>query len=446
MNGASTRPVAIIGAGFAGLVAARELARRSIPFVVFEATSQVGGLARSFKDEEGFGHDLGAHFITNRLAREIGVEDQCMDVRRYGETVVLGGNRYSYPFGLLRTPRYVRGAVTARLSGSNGALSAAEYFESQFGAPMANEVILPLIEAWSGAPSAELAASVGEKISAGVAETIWLKAAAAVTRRAVANGYCREMPQSARVWHVYPERGVGVLSRALADELGGSIRLETPAEAIFVEDETVSGIRAGGEEMDVSAVLSTAPVHVLPNLVQGTDSLDHLRNFRYRPMAFVNLRLEGRGLLPNVVVWTPDEHLPFFRLTEAIQSMPWLAPEGKTIITLDFGCEVGDELWEMTDDELGELSLAGLEESIPDVRERVLGWQVLKTPIAYPKFLLSYERERQAWEAGTGIDGLVSIGRNGEFAHILMEDVYWRTIRKVRRLAEEQGWEYAPGP
>ena len=31
----------------------------------------------------------------------------------------------------------------------------------------------------------------------------------------------------------------------------------------------------------------------------------------------------------------------------------------------------------------------------------------------------------------------MSVGRNGEFDHLLMEDVYWRTVRRIRRLAEE---------
>ena len=53
-------------------------------------------------------------------------------------------------------------------------------------------------------------------------------------------------------------------------------------------------------------------------------------------------------------------------------------------------------------------------------------------------FHVDYEADRQSLvDHGTGVDRLVSIGRNGEFAHILMEDVYWRTMRKVRRLAAE---------
>jgi hypothetical protein len=44
--------------------------------------------------------------------------------------------------------------------------------------------------------------------------------------------------------------------------------------------------------------------------------------------------------------------------------------------------------------------------------------------------------EYRNFEQSTGIENLLSIGRNGEFAHIFMEDVYWRTRKKVRHLIE----------
>jgi protoporphyrinogen oxidase len=186
---------------------------------------------------------------------------------------------------------------------------------------------------------------------------------------------------------------------------------------------------------EASAVVSTAPVHILAKLVQGTDALRHLAAFRYRPMVLVNMRFTGRGLLPDVVTWTPARELPFFRLTEATWSMPWLAPQGKTTINADIGCVVGDPLWTMTDEALGELCVRHLEQIVPSARARYLGCRVMRTPIAHPIFLRQYEAERQAFAAGNPVEGLYSIGRNGEFAHILMEDVYWRTVDRMRVLA-----------
>jgi oxygen-dependent protoporphyrinogen oxidase len=66
-----------------------------------------------------------------------------------------------------------------------------------------------------------------------------------------------------------------------------------------------------------------------------------------------------------------------------------------------------------------------------------LGSNVLRTPIAYPVFLNTYEKERQDFEQSTNIDNLLSIGRNGEFAHRFMEDIYWRTRKKIKDFLEK---------
>ena len=71
---------------------------------------------------------------------------------------------------------------------------------------------------------------------------------------------------------------------------------------------------------------------------------------------------------------------------------------------------------------------------LPDARRRYLGCRVLRTPVAYPVFLKEYEAERRSLEMSTGVQGLYSIGRNGEFSHLLMEDIYWRTLRRVHEL------------
>jgi protoporphyrinogen oxidase len=147
--------------------------------------------------------------------------------------------------------------------------------------------------------------------------------------------------------------------------------------------------------------------------------------------------MQGRGLLPDVAFWTPESELfPFFRLQETTISMPWLAPEGKTVISADIGCQVGDELWNMSDEELGELCVKHLEPIIADARQRYLGCHVLRTPIAYPVLLSSYETQRKRLRQDTGIDGLYSVGRNGEFDHIMMEDGYHHVRDTAREIAK----------
>ena len=106
------------------------------------------------------------------------------------------------------------------------------------------------------------------------------------------------------------------------------------------------------------------------------------------------------------------------------------APGGYIFITKGLLLSLKDEA------ELAELCLASIVEVIPDARARYLGYNVLRTPIAYPVFLNKYEQARQNFERSTNIENLLSIGRNGEFSHIFMEDVYWRTRKKVQKLIE----------
>jgi protoporphyrinogen/coproporphyrinogen III oxidase len=431
------KPIAIIGGGLAGLTAANYLQQKNVPFVLYEAGKKIAGLATSFKDEEGFSYDFGAHFVTNRLAAMIGVSGECKTIKHYSETVLLGGKTYAYPFGLMKIPRMTLSGVKSRLFKNGKEKTAQNWFRSRYGKALADEVALPLIEAWSGAKADQLSSSVGESLPGSIAKTIYLKIAGKVLKRAVCIGYSRELPESANVWHVYPNGGVHTLCEKLAEGIKDKIKLESPVEEIIVENEKVVAVRAKGKLQEVSAVISTAPVNILAKLVKGTDKLNKLAKFRYRPMTFINMRFEGRGLLPDVVLWLPEDKYPFFRLTEATLSMPWLAPEGKTIITVDIGCEKDDEFWKMENEKLAEFCLEHLTSIIPDAREKYLGCHVLRTPISYPVFLNEYEAERQDFEKGTGIENLLSVGRNGEFSHIFMEDVYWRTLQKTRELLNQ---------
>jgi protoporphyrinogen/coproporphyrinogen III oxidase len=74
---------------------------------------------------------------------------------------------------------------------------------------------------------------------------------------------------------------------------------------------------------------------------------------------------------------------------------------------------------------------------IAGAEERFLGCRVLRTPFAYPVFLNEYENDRKRFRESTGVERLHSIGRNGEFDHLLTEDVYWRTMTKMNSIAQE---------
>ena len=94
----------------------------------------------------------------------------------------------------------------------------------------------------------------------------------------------------------------------------------------------------------------------------------------------------------------------------------------------------------MADDDLIELCLDALERVVARTGPDPLGGRVLRQPLGYPVFHTRLRsRPPAAGHDGTGIEGLLSIGRNGEFDHILMEDIYWRTLARIEAwVAAEQ--------
>jgi oxygen-dependent protoporphyrinogen oxidase len=434
-------PVIIVGAGLAGLTSAIHLKRHGVPFRLFEASPKLAGLARSEQSSDGYTYDFGAHFITTRLAATVGYSTRCRTLAQYGETVHYANRMYRYPLGLMRSPRFLFDAVKQKISGvisRKPVVSAADWFRNAYGRALADDIALPLVEAWSGVPGDQLSRAVGDKIPGSLPGTLMLKLAGRFTHRPVAIGYCGSLPESPHVWHVYPLGGIGALCEHMAAEVADHIETQSPVEAIHTDGQQVVGVTVKGHELPASAVISTAPVHILSKLVKGTDRLSHLSRFQYRAMVFVNLRLKGRGLLPDVVLWTPKDDFPFFRLTEVPMAMPWLAPDGMTLITADIGAAVNNKTWTMSDEALGELCIEHLQRLVPNAKSAYQGCRVLRVPLAYPIFRLDYEPDRKNFETGTGIKNLYSVGRNGEFGHYLMEDVYWRTRRRIKDLIQPQ--------
>ncbi len=434
----SSGPVVIIGAGYAGLVAAKRLLAEKIPFRIFEASESVAGLAATFTDMPGFKYDFGTHLITNRLANTLGIQHQCRDVSYFGESVVLRERTYSYPFGMIAVPRFALSALASRFASSGVSVDAATWAETTLGRVMAREVAIPLMESLTGTPAEELAPAVGSKLPS-VLRTLMLRTSARISGKAVAIGYCQDLPENAGVWHVYPEGGIVMICKGLAADIGEHIRLKTPVKRVIVENGVATGVETSDGLQPASAVISTAPVNVLPRLAPEAEQLKKFGAFRYSSMLFVNIFLRGRGLLPNVAVWFPEKKYDFFRVQEPPISLPWTAPENQTYLTFDIGCEVGGALWNEDDSALAESCMDQLRDVVPDIRSRFIGARVLRTKIAYPVYLKAYEEERKNLSRSTGVRGLHSVGRNGEFAHILMEDVYLRTMRRASAVVDELG-------
>lgn len=131
--GAAARPprIAIIGAGYAGLAAAVELAARDIPVTVFEASRTLGGRARRV-ERNGIALDNGQHILvgayreTLRLMRRVGLDPDRALLRLPLTLVYPGHLRLRAP--RLPAPLHLAWALAAARGAGGGEKLAAMQF------------------------------------------------------------------------------------------------------------------------------------------------------------------------------------------------------------------------------------------------------------------------------------------------------------------------------
>ena len=221
--------VAVVGAGLAGLSAARELARSGAEVVVLEARDRVGGRVWSRQLDNGAIVEMGAEFVLpgNTAVRELADE--------YGLGFWDKGMRYGQ--------REPRGVDTDA--------------EALFAAAAVVEEALPTVDPDMGArPFLE-----GLDIPKGALEALLARVEIS-SANSVDVVAARDL---AGLAHVDDQPAPSVaggndrLAHALAEELGPAIHLRSPVERIAWSHDGVR-VTANGDELDAAACVVAVPV------------------------------------------------------------------------------------------------------------------------------------------------------------------------------------------
>jgi protoporphyrinogen oxidase len=382
-----TRPhVVVIGAGFTGLSAAWELARRGVGVTVLEADPEVGGLAGTFEVQgerlEKFYH----HWFTNDahvgdLVKELGVEDRV--VYRPTRTGMYFANsvfRMSSPMDVLKfTPlrlvdRMRLGLLALRARAVKDwkpleAVTAEEWLVRLGGRNVYRVVWEPL-----------LAGKFGPFASSISAVWFWNKLKL--------RGGSRDRTGAEML--AYYRGGFAALADRLAEEivrLGGTIETRRPAVGFEVRDGVVAAVRTPRGPIAADAVLATTSLpifadlvepHVEPNYVERLRAIDYLAN--------VCLVLElDRSLSSTYWLNVNDPGFPFVGVIEHTNFEPASTYGGRHIVYLSKYLPESAELFRMTEDEVVAYCLPYLERMFPAFDRRwILGAHVWKARFSQP--------------------------------------------------------------
>jgi protoporphyrinogen oxidase len=429
-----TQRVVVLGAGPAGLGAAYRLSSLGLAQVtVLEQQACVGGNAGSF-DLEGMRLDYGSHrlhpacapAILNDLRRLLG--NDLLRRPRHGR-IRLRKRWIHFPLKpvdlvLNLPPSFVWGvgrdlAMRPFAKPAASGETFAAVLERGLGRTMCRQFYFPYAKKIWGVDPHELSPEQARRrVSAGSPAALLRKILLSIP------GF---KPPGAGSYY-YPRRGYGQISECLATAVcasGGEVLTGARVSAVEYDGKHLTTVRfMSGEEqraIETRYVWSTLPIGALVQCLHPAAPppvLDAARAIRFRGMILVYLVLEQDRFTEYDAHYFPDGDVPLTRLSEPKNYSLTDEPGGITALCAEVPADPGSAEWHADDEALGRalcdwLGAAGL-----PVRSRVIHVATRRLPNAYPIYLRGHEQllaEMERWLEG--IDGLLTFGRQGLFAH-----------------------------
>ena len=429
----SNVPFVVLGGGPAGLAAAYKLSQRGWKDVtVLERGSAVGGNAGSFVIA-GIPVDFGSHRLHPVCPPPVMADirallgEDLLDRPRHGR-IRLRGRWVHFPlkpFDLATRlpPGFIAGVLADALrkpfARDGGESSFASILERGLGRTICRDFYFPYAQKIWGLPPAELDPEQAKRrVGSSSIGKMVMRVASALP------GMPRR-PGAGRFF--YPRLGYGQISEALhsaAVAAGAAVRLETNVTRVLVRNGRATGVEvtAGGETRVLPAayVLSTIPVTVLARLIE-TDGpaapAAATGRLQQRSMVLVYLTLRTEQFTEFDAHYFPETAIRISRLSEPKNYSLTTAP-GRTVLCAELPCAQGGEEWSMSDEALGALVVRDLERAGLGPVPPLLQVQTRRLPHAYPLYTRGYREAFDALDQWIGgIQGLVTFGRQGLFAH-----------------------------
>jgi protoporphyrinogen oxidase len=449
--------VIVIGAGPAGLTAAYELARRKVAVTLLEKDHQVGGIARTV-NYRGFRFDIGGHrFFTKvavvaRLWRDLLGADLLTRPRL--SRIVYRHRFFDYPLkplnalrnlGLVNAAAILLSYLRVRLFPIRPVVSFADWVTNRFGRRLYEIFFRTYTEKVWGVPCTTIGVQWAVQRIRGLSlRTAVLDALTPDRFRK------RDAIKTLISEFWYPRLGPGMMWEALlnrTESLGGKVILGCPVTSIIHDDSRILAVDSVSDGNTVrfpaDEVISSMPLRDLirslspaapPEVRAAAEQLS------YRDFLTVALVVEGEKLFPDNWLYIHDETVRVGRIQNFANWSPDMVPEpGKSCLGMEYFCNVGDDLWSMSDKNLvtlatRELNSIGL---VPQIR--VVDGMVARMPKAYPVYDENYPSAIAVLRSYLQrFSNLQPVGRNGMHRYNNMDHSMLTAMFAARNLFHER--------
>ena len=451
----SQKRIIIIGGGPAGLTAAYELSKiEGMLPVVLEQTGFWGGISRT-EEQNGNRIDIGGHRFFSKSGKVMNWWQQmmpvcnnltdCQDKRdvlliRHRKSRIYYNKRFfDYPVTLNFTTIKNLGVFNTVLIGLSylktkifppaNIQSLEDFFISRFGQRLYRTFFKDYTEKVWGVSCANIPAEWGKQRIKGLSVTkTLLHALKKLFPGSTGNIAQKNVETSLIEYFLYPKYGPGQMWELVADRVaanGGILKQNYKVTGLnfdrnrIVSVEAVNLITGQTETFQADTVISTMPVK---NLIESFNRevpqvvKELAARLQYRDFITVGLLLQNmKQKLEDNWIYIQENYVKVGRLQIFNNWSPYMVKNPVyTWVGLEYFCNEGDDLWQLSEQEMTELAIDEMIrlDFIAD-KQTVFDSKVIKVPKAYPAYFGAYEQFDKIRSYTDSIDNLYLAGRNG---------------------------------
>jgi protoporphyrinogen oxidase len=442
--------IAVLGAGPAGLTAGLEAVRVGFRPVVLEASSDIGGIARTF-NYKGCLFDLGGHRFFTKFPE---VERIWKDVlggellkRPRLSRIYYKRKFFYYPLkplnalsnlGLLESGRVMISYLTARLRPFKAPSNFEKWVVNRFGRRLFEIFFKTYTEKVWGIPCGEIQADWA-------AQRIKSLSLGKAVLDSLGLGRKGSLTTLIDEFH-YPRRGPGQMwaeMRKLIERQEGVVRTGAEVVRVKLEGSKVHSIsvRTDGalEEIEAAHYISSLPLKALVDMLEPRppdEVVRAARDLKYRGFLTVGLILRQHSLFPDNWIYIHDPEVLAGRMQNFKKWSPDMVPDPDlSTLGLEYFCNEGDSLWSRPDGELIALGLREAAELDFASPENFVDGVVLRSPKSYPVYDPGYkENIGTIRDYLSSITNLQTVGRNGLHRYNNMDHSMLTALYAVRNI------------
>ncbi len=451
----------VLGAGLTGLSAGSVLARTGFNVKVIEADTTVGGLSKTIH-RNGFRFDLGGHrFFTideklNRFVHDL-MQDELITVSRSSK-IFMRDKFLDYPlrpanafFGLgISTSLSILADFSIEkcrgLFGQKNCISLEDWVIRNFGRTMFDIYFKVYSEKVWGIDCSRISAEWVDRRINGLS-----------LAKALKNAFFRvsgkKIPTLVDEFF-YPKLGIGRISDRLKDEIDvrNNVMLDTRVEAIHHDHNKICGVvvrhQGHAEVITGNQFISSLPLTQVINMLKPAPPqhiLDAASRLKFRDLVVVAVMVDKKRVTDQTWIYIPEKKIPFGRIHEPTNWSEMMAPEGKTLLVIEYFSFKGDRIWRETDADLLEITVKHLEKLGFIENRDVCDSMVVRVPKAYPLFEVGYHQLCEELYAYLGqFKNLHIAGRSGMFRYYNMDHAIESGIRAAEAVINKGMASAAP--